>query len=115
MKNFLAFNLLAIGTPMLLGGDEVRRTQHGNNNAYCQDSEISWFDWSLVEKHAGLLRFVKLLLACRRDPARDIDTHHGTLTEFLESAACIGTASRSAGPTGVLIPAVLRQRQGHPG
>ena len=52
VKNFLALNLLAIGTPMLLG-DEVRRTQQGNNNAYCQDNEISWFDWSLVEKHAG--------------------------------------------------------------
>ncbi len=86
VKNFLAFNILAIGTPMLLGGDEVRRTQHGNNNAYCQDSEISWFDWSLVEKHAGLLRFVKLLLACRRDPARDTVGDHGTLAEFLESA-----------------------------
>jgi len=84
VKNLLALNVLAIGTPMILGGDEVRRTQQGNNNAYCQDSEISWFDWSLVEKHASLLRFVKLLLACRLDPARDIVGHHGTLTKFLE-------------------------------
>ena len=44
---------------MLLMGDEVRRTQRGNNNAYCQDNEISWFDWTLVEKHADLHRFVK--------------------------------------------------------
>ncbi len=86
VKNLLALNLLAIGTPMILGGDEVRRTQQGNNNAYCQDSEISWFDRSLPEKHAGLLRFVKLLLACRLDPARDVVGRHGALTEFLESA-----------------------------
>ncbi|MEN6497339.1 MAG: glycogen debranching protein GlgX [Thermoguttaceae bacterium] len=85
VKNFLALNLLAIGTPMLLAGDEVRRTQQGNNNAYCQDNELSWFDWSLVDKHAGLHRFVKLLLACRLDPARDV-ADRGTLTEVLARA-----------------------------
>ena len=46
-------------------GDEVRRTQHGNNNAYCQDNELNWFDWSLLEKHADVHRFVKLLIARR--------------------------------------------------
>ena len=46
---------------MLLMGDEVRRTQRGNNNAYCQDSDISWFDWSLLERHADIHRFVKAL------------------------------------------------------
>jgi pullulanase/glycogen debranching enzyme len=51
----------------------------------CQDNETSWFDWSLAETHAGLLPFVKLLLACRLDPARDIASH-GKLTEFLESS-----------------------------
>jgi isoamylase len=54
-----------VGLPMILMGDEVRRTQSGNNNAYCQDDEISWFDWALVTKHADLLRFVKLLIARR--------------------------------------------------
>ena len=54
MKNFLVLNLLAVGMPMLLMGDEVRRTQQGNNNAYCQDNEISWFDWELVERHADI-------------------------------------------------------------
>ncbi|NUQ61944.1 MAG: glycogen debranching protein GlgX [Pirellulales bacterium] len=88
VKNFLALNMLAVGTPMLLAGDEVRRTQQGNNNAYCQDNEISWFDWSLVEKHAGLRRFVKLLLACRLDPARDTADRDATLIEFLDDA-CI--------------------------
>jgi isoamylase len=59
IKNFVALLLLAIGTPMLLGGDEVRRTQGGNNNAYCQNNETSWFDWALVEKHSDIHRFAK--------------------------------------------------------
>ena len=61
-KNLLTILLLSQGTPMLLMGDEVFRTQLGNNNAYCQDSELSWFDWSGIEKHADLLRFVKGLI-----------------------------------------------------
>ena len=66
VKNFFALELLAAGTPMLLMGDEVRRTQRGNNNAYCQDSEISWFDWTLLERHADIHRFVKTLNAFRQ-------------------------------------------------
>jgi len=66
VKNFLALELLAAGTPMLLMGDEVRRTQRGNNNAYCQDSDISWFDWSLLERHRDIHRFVKELNAFRQ-------------------------------------------------
>jgi len=65
VKNFLAITLLALGTPMLLMGDEVRRTQRGNNNAYCQDNEISWFDWTLVERHQDLHRFVNVLIGQR--------------------------------------------------
>jgi glycogen operon protein len=65
VKNFLTLNLLALGTPMLLMGDEVRRTQQGNNNAYCQDNELSWFDWSLVEKHPDIFRFVQRLIFYR--------------------------------------------------
>jgi len=61
VKNFLALLLLATGTPMLLMGDELRRTQLGNNNAYCQDSELSWLDWSLLMRHADVHRFVRLL------------------------------------------------------
>ena len=58
---------------MILMGDEVRRTQGGNNNAYCHDNETNWFDWSLVEKHADVHRFVQLLLARRllRDVAHE--------------------------------------------
>jgi len=59
VKNFMTLTLLATGTPMLLMGDEVRRTQGGNNNAFCQNNEISWFNWDLVEKHANIHRFVK--------------------------------------------------------
>ncbi|MDJ0568046.1 MAG: glycogen debranching protein GlgX [Pleurocapsa sp. MO_192.B19] len=62
IKNLLTILFISQGTPMLLMGDEVRRTQKGNNNAYCQDNELSWFDWSLVTQHDGLLRFVKKLI-----------------------------------------------------
>jgi glycogen operon protein len=62
MKNLLTVLLMSQGTPMLLMGDEVQRTQQGNNNAYCQNNEISWFDWSLVEKHADQHRFVTGLI-----------------------------------------------------
>ncbi|MBN1992898.1 MAG: glycogen debranching protein GlgX [Anaerolineae bacterium] len=65
IKNFLTITLLALGTPMLLMGDEVRHTQQGNNNAYCQNNEISWFDWSLLNQHASILRFVKNLVNLR--------------------------------------------------
>ncbi|HEY5512188.1 MAG TPA: alpha-amylase family glycosyl hydrolase, partial [Geomonas sp.] len=65
VKNFLAVTLLALGTPMLLMGDEARRTQRGNNNAYCQDNEIGWFNWELLERHADIHRFTRLLIAAR--------------------------------------------------
>lgn len=66
IKNMLCTLLLSQGVPMLLSGDEVRRTQQGNNNAHCQDNEISWFDWQLVQQNEGLLRFVRELIKFRR-------------------------------------------------
>ncbi|MGQ9576105.1 MAG: glycogen debranching protein GlgX [Thermoguttaceae bacterium] len=70
IKNMLATLLLSQGVPMLLFGDECRRTQRGNNNAYCQDNEVSWFDWRLARKHRGLRRFVESLIALRKaEPA----------------------------------------------
>ena len=66
VKNFFALELLSAGTPMLLMGDEVRRSQGGNNNGYCQDSDISWFDWTLLERHADIHRFVKALIGFRQ-------------------------------------------------
>jgi isoamylase len=78
VKNFFALELLAAGTPMLLMGDEVRRTQRGNNNGYCQDGDISWFDWSLLERHADIHRFVKALISFRH--RRDVVTERGKLS-----------------------------------
>ena len=66
-KNLLATLLLARGVPMILGGDELGRSQLGNNNAYCQDSEISWYDWRLAQTNAGLLRFLRELIRLRRE------------------------------------------------
>lgn len=67
IKNFLTILFVAQGTPMLLMGDEVRRSQNGNNNAYCHDNETSWFNWEALETHAGLLRFVQRLIAFTQD------------------------------------------------
>ncbi|GAA4679886.1 glycogen debranching protein GlgX [Frondihabitans cladoniiphilus] len=64
-RNLLATLLLSAGVPMILGGDEIGRTQGGNNNAYCQDSEISWFDWAAVDQ--DLLSFTKALIALRKE------------------------------------------------
>jgi glycogen operon protein len=86
VKNFLATTMLSLGLPMILMGDEVRRTQQGNNNAYAQDNEISWFDWSLQAKHADLHRFVTLLNARRvlRDPGPE--QQHLSLNHVLRNA-----------------------------
>jgi isoamylase len=65
VKNFLTVTMLSVGMPMLLMGDEVRRTQFGNNNAYCQDNKTSWFDWRCLAKHADVHRFATLLNARR--------------------------------------------------
>jgi glycogen operon protein len=65
-RNLLATLLLAQGVPMLLGGDEIGRTQRGNNNAYCQDSELSWVDWRLDDRRRALLSFTQRLIALRR-------------------------------------------------
>ncbi|MEH6529987.1 MAG: glycogen debranching protein GlgX [Photobacterium frigidiphilum] len=75
-KNMLATLFLSLGTPMINMGDEVRRTQQGNNNAYCQDNELSWFDWQLVDQNADLHRFVKQLSLIRRaEPTIDWNMH----------------------------------------
>ena len=66
IKNFAAILLLSQGVPMILAGDEVRRTQRGNNNTYCHDNEINWFDWNLVEKNADIFRFFKLMISFRK-------------------------------------------------
>src|SRR5207237_1013614 len=67
LKNMLATLMLSQGIPMLVMGDEVRRTQRGNNNAYCQDNDTSWFDWRLAEQNTELLRFTQALIKFRRN------------------------------------------------
>jgi isoamylase len=66
VKNFFTVTLLSAGMPMMLMGDEVRRPQGGNNNAYCQDNELSWFDWDLTEADQALLEFTRRMLRIRR-------------------------------------------------
>jgi len=65
-RNFIATLLLSQGVPMLLAGDEMARTQHGNNNAYCQDNELSWVDWALDDERRALLEFVRRMIGIRR-------------------------------------------------
>jgi glycogen operon protein len=66
IKNFLLTLLISRGVPMLLGGDEFRRTQGGNNNAYCQDNATSWCNWSSLQQHQEIFRFVRGMIALRR-------------------------------------------------
>jgi isoamylase len=86
VKNFLTITLLSLGVPMILMGDEVRRTQGGNNNAYCHDDETSWLDWGLHARHADVHRFVTLLNARRM--LRDVEHEHQrlSLTELIRQA-----------------------------
>ncbi len=83
VKNFLTVTMLSLGLPMFVMGDEVRRTQLGNNNAYCHDSEANWFDWSLLVKHADLYRFAKTLISRRRMRGDDSEFQGMTLSEII--------------------------------
>ncbi len=78
IKNFFATLLLSAGTPMIYMGDEVRRTQQGNNNAYCRDTEDVWFDWGLLERHGDIHRFVRTLNTFRQ--RRDVVQEERTLS-----------------------------------
>jgi isoamylase len=114
VKNFLAATMLSLGLPMLLMGDEVRRTQQGNNNAYCQDNETSWFDWTLVNRHADVLRFVRLLCARRVLLNADTDQRYTSLCQLLRVAqrnwhgVKLGQPDWSAGSHSVALHAEAR-------
>jgi isoamylase len=86
IRNFFVLSLLSVGTPMLLMGDEARRTQQGNNNAYGQDNEINWFDWNLCAINSDLLRFVQRMLCIRLDFDKGIRGDRITLEEYLDKA-----------------------------
>ena len=87
VKNFFAVTMLAPGMPMMLMGDEVRRTQRGNNNAYCQDNETSWFDWTLLATRADIHRFVALLNARRVLRGAKPERQRVALSQLLRNAA----------------------------
>jgi isoamylase len=89
VKNFLTALMLSGGVPMFVMGDEVRRSQLGNNNAYCQDNDTSWFDWNLLRKHPDVLRFVKLLIA--RRVIRDVEHERRrvSLSQVLREQNCV--------------------------
>jgi isoamylase len=86
VKNFMTVTLLSLGMPMILMGDEMRRTQDGNNNAYCLDNQISWLDWTLLDRHADIHRFVRLLLARRLLRDDTAEQQRLSLTEMLHHA-----------------------------
>lgn len=86
VKNFFTVTLLSLGIPMILMGDEVRRTQFGNNNAYCQDNEAYWFDWTLIEKHADIHRFVSMLTERRLFRSPEDDYRPVSLNQLLRMA-----------------------------
>ncbi len=86
VKNCLAITLLSLGTPMLLMGDEMRRTQLGNNNAYCQDNEISWLDWTLLDRHRDVHRFVRALIGQRLMIGAEPDLQNASLNDILRQA-----------------------------
>ena len=86
VKNLLTVTLLSLGMPMILMGDEVRRTQFGNNNNYCHDDESNWFDWNLLEKHLEVHRFVKMLIARRVLRNEDAQMQRKSLDQLIREA-----------------------------
>ena len=103
MRNMLATLLLSQGTPMILAGDEFARTQNGNNNAYCQDNEVSWVDWNIGEKGATMINFVRKLTQLRHDYAilRRGRFMTGDWNEDLESrdVSWISASGKEMGPS----------------
>lgn len=86
IRNAHTLNLLSVGVPLVLMGDECRRTQKGNNNAYCQNNYVSWFDWDLCSRNAGLLRFASLLIRLRKHFGLGAPGASLSLREFLGQA-----------------------------
>ena len=86
VKNFLTVTMLSLGVPMIVMGDEVRRSQGGNNNAYCLDNETSWFDWTLLSKHADVHRFARLLIARRLQRDVEHERRRVSLNELIRNS-----------------------------
>jgi len=83
VKSLLGITLISMGVPMIAMGDEARGTQLGNNNAYCQDNEVSWFDWSLLDRHHDVVRFTQGLIRLRLNLDMTQAVHGLALREFL--------------------------------
>ncbi|HTO09522.1 MAG TPA: hypothetical protein VMR86_20900 [Myxococcota bacterium] len=98
IRNFFTLLLVSVGSPMLSMGDEMRRSQRGNNNAYCHDNEISWLDWTLLERHRDVHRFVRSLLAFRMRRDVVLDAPRVTLSELLRLARIEWHGVALAGP-----------------
>jgi glycogen operon protein len=120
VRNCAVLLMLARGVPMIVAGDEIRRTQQGNNNAYCQDNGVSWFDWQLVDAHPGLFRFWKGLIAFRK---RHATLHRGRFfsgvvnERGLPDVSWHGTALNSPGwddPQARALACTLGGEQGDP-
>lgn len=86
VKNFLTVTMLSVGVPMILMGDEMRRTQNGNNNQYCHDDESAWLDWNLLKAHADVHRFVDLLCARRLMRSMEHEKQRLTLDQLVHQA-----------------------------
>jgi glycogen operon protein len=86
VKNLMTVAVMSLGVPMIAMGDEVRRSQGGNNNAYCHDAEWNWFDWSLVERHADVHRFARLLVARRLMRSVEQEQRRVSLCELIAAA-----------------------------
>jgi len=99
VRNFLAVDLLSIGVPMLLMGDEVRRTQEGNNNAYALDDPTSWLDWRLADRHADLHRFTTLAIGLRQELLDVFEGHEPDLHGIRLGEPDLGPDSRSIAMT----------------
>jgi glycogen operon protein len=117
VKNFVTLTMLSIGMPMILMGDEVRRTQRGNNNDYCHDDETNWFDWTLVETHADVYRFTRLLIARRMLRDATAERQRLTLNDFLREASIawhgvkLGTPDWGSYSHSLALGAELRQAE----
>ena len=86
VKNLLTVTMMSLGVPMIVMGDEMRRTQFGNNNAYCRDNESSWLDWSLLSRHEDVHRFLKLLIARRLLRDTEHERRRTSLNQLLHNA-----------------------------
>ena len=111
MKNLLATLFLSRGVPMLLGGDEFWRTQRGNNNAYCQDNDISWFDWSLVGKNKpGFLALCQRLDRLQKAVIRCWPVERFYRPEEISWFNASGSLNRTGTASGSLAAASTRGR-----